>query len=125
VAIRVIRVLSALAETLSRLARYGELHFFRLFDDLRGLENFESDYPAIVAEVSDDTGANLVAFLHALVAKRDGKRVSFPVVFSLHAVASYFLNFDGFVKRDHDHLRVGLLYPPRAATSPPGEFRLK
>jgi hypothetical protein len=94
VPIRVIRVLSALGETLNRLARYGELHLFRPFDDFRRLENFESDYPAIVAEVSNDTGANLVAFLHALVAKRDGKRVSFPVLFSLHAGASYFLNFD-------------------------------
>src|SRR6266404_1836746 len=76
-----------------RSAGHGELHLSRLFDDLRGLENFEADDATIVAEIGNDAGANLVAFLHARVAKRDGERVRFPVIFSFHAV-SYFPHFD-------------------------------
>ena len=77
-----------------RLARHSELHLSCSFNDLRGLENFEADHATIVAEIGNDAGANLVAFLHARVAKRDGESVRFPVVFSLHAPASYFLNFE-------------------------------
>src|SRR5213596_3511745 len=78
----------------TRSARYGELHLPRVLNDLRGLKNLETDYATVIAEISNDAGANLVTFLHARVAKRDGKRVRFLVVFSLHAPASYFLNFD-------------------------------
>ena len=80
----------------SRSASYGELHLSCLFDDLRGLENFETDYATIVAEIGNDSGANLVAFLHARVAKRDGERIRFAVVFSFHERAAYFPNFDVF-----------------------------
>jgi len=39
-----------------RLVRHSELHFPGLFDDLRGLENFETDYATVVAEIGNDTG---------------------------------------------------------------------
>src|SRR6266700_2270608 len=71
-----------------------KLHFARLLDHFRGLQNFEANHATIIAEIGNNPGTNLITFLHARIAQRNGQRVGFLVVLSLHAPPSYFANFD-------------------------------
>ena len=63
---------------------HGKQDFAGIMHHLGGIQDFEADNPAIIAEVSDDAGTHLVAFLDALLPQGDAEGVGFRVIRNLH-----------------------------------------
>src|SRR5438270_9712193 len=76
------------------VARIPSAPFVRLFDHFRSLQNFEANHATVVAKIGNNPRTNLITFLHARIAERNGQRVRFLVVLSLHARYRRWMNFD-------------------------------
>src|SRR5262249_11853697 len=71
----------------SRSGPDRELDLAGVLDDLRRLQDLEPHDLAIVPEIRDDAGADLVTFLDSGLTQPDGQGVGLRVVGDLHPVA--------------------------------------